>query len=192
MSGKTEIQGAWFAASDGQAECLQAGYAACSVISEPDPNAPFYPPTKDLGMCTSGVVAKGTGSPPIWGAMIGFVLNETASGRRPYDAEAHGVTGFAFDLDSEPGPGAEIRVELPTETTQGDPASWAGKTQPYSPVHAGHNEFKWSEVGGPIYLLHPPALDLRKLMQVGFHVLPNPQHEVSYRFCIQNLTALRH
>lgn len=193
-TGKTEIQGQWFAAADGDTgdSCPAAAHTHCSVYSEPDPAVGSFPPTRGLGMCTAGVVAKSTGSEGIWGAMIGFLLNGTESQVYPYDAEAHGVTGFGFDIDSEPAPGAEIDVQLMTEPTQGQDPFWGGETQAFSPVHAGHNEFKWRDVGGPWYVAHPPAFDPRKLIQIAFHVSSNSDHDVSYRFCIGNLTALRH
>jgi hypothetical protein len=102
------------------------------------------------------------------------------------------VAGFAFDIDSEPPPGAEIQVFLTTATmgTQANAASWGGATTSWSPVHAGHNEFTWKDVGGPWYLANPPPFDESKLIQIGFQLPSNTTHAVSYRFCIKNLTAL--
>src|SRR5262249_15396114 len=138
-TGTTNIQGAWNAVSDGVSpqgiptgNCLMAGYAAadCSAVSEPDPasNALIYPPTRDLGMCTSGRVAKvpllPDGATPdwrnVWGANIGFALNTAdpgGFGADVYDADRYGVTGFAFDIDSEPAPDAAIRVQVSTPNT---------------------------------------------------------------------------
>ena len=153
-------------------------------------------------MCTSGIVAKAvTGSdggidwPNIWGALIGFGLNATESPERrldPYNADAlrRPVTGFAFDIDSEPPPGAELLVELPTRATERGAAFWGGVGANRSPVHAGHNEFRWSEVNGPPYISKPPPLDTTALTKINFHIASNATHAVSYRFCINNLTAL--
>jgi hypothetical protein len=204
-TGKTKIQGQWFSAADGigpDTPCRLAGYPECSVFSDPDPTSGDFPPRAGLGMCTSGVVAKtvvgADGTPDwssIWGAVIAFLLNGTDFPERqvaPYDAERYGVTGFAFDIDSEPPPGAELVVELETFGTEGASAWWGGNTAQWSPVHAGHNAFRWRDVGGPNYLEDPPRFDPSKLIQIGFHVPSNPTRSVSYSFCINNLTALRH
>jgi hypothetical protein len=211
-TGTTNIQGIWIAVTDGVSEkgvppggCLTAGYAAadCSAVSAPDPAADAFAPTKDLGMCTSGRVAKPALGPDgvtpdysdIWGAVILFSLNIPDAGglgSDGYDAGRYGVTGFAFDIDSEPAPDAPIRVELPTLTTLTTQAFWGGDTGYSSPVHAGHNEFRWADVGGPLWVTNPPRLDPGKLTQIGFHVPSNQTHAVSYSFCINNLTALRH
>jgi hypothetical protein len=207
-TGTTHIQGPWFATSDGvvpPGSCQQDGHAdtECSFVSEPDPATTTFPPTKDLGMCTSGVVAKAVGTDGItpdyniWGAEIVFQLNNSGSpggggGGDPYDADRYGVTGFGFDIDSEPPPGAEIQVALTTLGTGTSPASWGGQTAKWSPVHAGHNEFRWNDVGGPLYQTNPPPLDRKHLIQIGFMVQSNQDHAVGYSFCINNLTALRH
>ena len=62
----------------------------------------------------------------------------------------HGVTGFAFDIDSEPASGAGLLVTTvgPGESSaESAPIYWGGAHLDASPVHAGHNEFRWSEVG---------------------------------------------
>ena len=213
MTGTTHIQGAWVAISDGvggpsvpPGDCLKAGYAAadCSAVIEPDPSALAFRPTKDLGMCTSGTVARVLLGPDgvtpewskIWGAGIVFVLNAAGAGGTGsdvYDADRYQVTGFAFDIDSEPAPGAEIRVELATPSTVSNQAFWGGGVANalWSPVHAGHNEFRWADVRGPSWVMDAPPLDIRNLIQIFFHVPANPTPAVSYSFCINNLTALR-
>jgi hypothetical protein len=205
----TQIQGAWFPVADGMdglgsiGMCQAAGHSTsdCSVFSEPNPPSPFRP-DKDLGMCTSGIVAKvsmdsdgGMDWTNIWGAMIAFNLNETDPPEwhaLAFDAVRYGVTGFAFDIDTEPAPEAEIKVELTTLGTESSAAYWGGKAANFSPVHAGHNEFRWIDVGGPYYVSNPPQFDARTITQIAFHVSPNTAHAVSYSFCINNLTALRH
>ena len=210
-TGKTKIQGAWFAVADGlnpggaPGECQAGGHADadCSTFREPDPAlVTIYPPTKDLGMCTSGRVAKiiagADGQPDynIWGAQITFLLNVPSLGGEPqlYDTVQGGVTGFAFDIDVEPPPNAKIAVELTENTTnEVAPPTWGGQIGlQWSPVHAGHNEFRWQDVGGPYYVKPLPKFDPSVLRQIGFHVLPNETEAVSYSFCINNLTALRH
>jgi hypothetical protein len=214
-TGTTNIQGGWNAVSDGVSpqgiptgNCLMAGYAPadCSAVSEPDPasDALIYPPTRDLGMCTSGRVAKvpllPDGVTPdwrnVWGANVGFSLNTAdpgGFGADVYDADRYGVTGFAFDIDSEPAPDGGIRVEVSTPNTALNAAFWGGQTAGanVSPVHAGHNEFRWADVGGPSWVADAPPLDTTQLLNVTFDVPANTTHAVSYGFCINNLTALR-
>jgi hypothetical protein len=178
-SEKAKIQGNWFVAHD------DGGSFAT------------FQPTLDLGMCTSAMVAKDVGPPgAIWGALIGLSLNATDPPEvknDSYDAERYGVTGFAFDIDSEPAPGAELQVEVSTLKTLGKAAYWGGSDfEGRSPVHAGHNEFRWNDVGGPWWVPDPPMFEWRDLMTLTFLVPSNRNHPVSYRFCIKNLTALRH
>jgi hypothetical protein len=209
-TGQTKIQGGWFAVADGiegggvPGACQAAGHADadCSLFRDPDPTAATYGPTKDLGMCASGSVAKivagADGQPDfsnIWGAEIGFLLNVPSLGGAPqlYDTTRGGVTGFAFDIDAEPPPNAKIAVELTMNATnEGNPPLWGSKGATWSPVHAGHNEFRWEDVGGPWYLPDPPKFDPNLLRQIAFHVLPNQTLAASFSFCINNLTALRH
>ncbi len=162
-TGTTAIQGAWYAFTDGSS-CLPRHPAAeCSTFVPPDLGSPSFAPTGGLGMCAAGVAAKviaGSDGKPdwsnIWGARIAFDLNDG----QDYDAPAHGVTGLAFHIDAEPARGAEMLIILPTATANIDAASWAGATAPTSPVHAGRNEIRWADVGGPNYLLgtnNPPS-----------------------------------
>lgn len=210
-TGRTKIQGAWFAVADGlnpggaPGACQAGGHADadCSTFLEPAPAlVSAYPPTKDLGMCTSGrvakVVADADGQPDyghIWGAGIVFLLNVPSLGGEPqlYDTVRGGVTGFAFDIDVEPPPNAKLAVELTMNTTnENAPPTWGWREASWSPVHAGHNEFRWEDVGGPFYVKSPPTFDPSWLKQIAFHVLASPTEAVSYSFCINNLTALRH
>ena len=164
MTGTTGIQGRWFASVDTQ-DCQTRGKHVareCSLFVTPDPKAPRFPPTADLGMCAVGVAARAIAGADgtadwqnIFGARIGLTLNDGG----PYDAPAHGVTGFAFHIDSEPPPNAGIRVEMETVSSTMEPALWGGSVAERSPVHAGHNEFRWADVGGPLYVRPPPRFD---------------------------------
>lgn len=206
-TGQTRIQGAWSAFSD--SDTCRAAHAdeACSVVLEPDPASLDFAPTPDLGLCTSGVAARvvdGSDSDDephhssIWGAGIRFSLNQGApdSGALSYDALSTGVTGFAFDIDAELDPYSGLRVQLVTEETRIAPAWWGGDAADFSPVHAGHNEFRWNDVGGPRYSLddaapeEPPQFDPSALTHLEFLVPSDETHAVSYAFCIKNLTAL--
>ena len=193
-TGTTGIRGRWFASTD-EDDCRKKGKHAaveCSRFVTPDPRAPSFRPTEDLGMCAVGVAAKSVagadGNPDwdnIWGARIGLTLNDG----EPYDARAHGVTGLAFHIDSEPPPNAGLRVQLPTHPGN-DPPLWGGAAADTSPVHAGRNEFRWSDVAGPPYVENPPALDPAHLLSIQFTVPTSPAGAKSFSFCIGRLVAL--
>ena len=155
----------------------------------PDSKSKIFAPTEDLGLCAVGVSAKvvlgSNGSLDwnhIYGAQVGLLLANGGS----YDALAHGVTGFSFHIDSEPS--AAIRVELVTDAR--DNAFWGGAGAESSPVHAGYNEFRWSEVGGPIYIDNPPPFDPHRLRSIQFHVQSDPPVSRAFGFCIRELAAL--
>jgi hypothetical protein len=214
------VLGAWWATGDnydfggthGTGTCPIAGFAnpQCSSIATPTPGKPFVPNPTGTGMCTSGIAAEvlaGDGGAPaysaIWGNMIGFDLHDppgfytdagvlgadaglTSKGQ--YDVSAHGVTGIAFDIDTPPL--GNLRVEFETMGTESNAAYWAGSASNASPVVAGHNELRWSEVGGPFYLTNPPPFDPTKLEAVAFHVITNASAPVPYSFCINNVVML--
>ena len=105
-----------------------------------------------------------------------------------YDAVAHGITGFAFDIE---GTFSRMRVEFPTEGKWYDPAYWQGATMDLSPVRSpGHYEIRWAEVGGPKYLASPPPFDPSKLQEVRFHVTSDMLQTTPYSYCIKNVVML--
>lgn len=197
-TGTTGIQGRWVARADSEG-CRKDGKHArrdCSMLLSPDPAAPSFPPAGDLGMCALGVVAGVTVGRDgrmdyahVWGVSLDFDLDPEDG--RPYDAPAHGVTGFAFHIDAEPPPGAGLRVRLKTAELRDDPPFWNGGSSEVSPVHAGHNEFRWAEVGGPIWVDNPPRFDSTRLLGVWFQVPAVPGDARSFSFCIRDLVALR-
>lgn len=194
-TGTTGIRGRWFASADTE-DCQKRGKHAvneCSRFITPDPGSTSFGPTGDLGMCTVGVAAKVVlgsdgrmDSSNIYGAWIGLAFTDNGA----YDAPAHGVTGFAFHLDSEPPLGARIRVELAGTTTSQAPPLWGGAAFDKSPVHAGHNEFRWADIGGPLWVEHPPRFDPTELLSIAFHVPASPAGAATFSFCIGDLTAL--
>ena len=161
------------------------------------------------------VIPDGTGQlaySAIWGNMIGFDLNTPVSAgadggvdggtgagadggadagaidKGIYDAVAHGITGFAFDIE---GSFSRLRVQFATEGTWYDPAYWQGATMDYSPVRTpGHYEIRWAEVGGPHYLASPPPFDPSKLQAVMFHVTSDMLQTTPYSYCIKNVVML--
>jgi hypothetical protein len=203
-TGDTGIQGAWFVYADSDG-CQRAGYAKseCSIVIEPASGSPTFSRTPSLGMCTSGVVARvlpGSNGQPdydnIYGAGIGFNLSIPDTGQpQAYDATHHGVMGFSFDIEPEPAPGAEIRVQVETEgSVRGVVQTlWTGGTDGKSPVHAGHNEFRFEEdLKFPPNASEKPAVYFTRMRNIGFAVPANEYRSVSYSYCIKNLTALRH
>jgi hypothetical protein len=194
-TGTTRIRGRWFASADTE-DCKKRGKHAaseCSVLIAPDPHAPAFRPTGDLGMCTAGIAAKAIPRPDgnpdwenIWGARIGLTLGDDGS----YDAPAHGVTGFAFHIDSEPPPNSGIRVQLSTLASSKEPALWGGASAETSPVHAGENELRWADVAGPPYVESPPAFDPTHLLSLLFTVPASSAGAKSFGFCISRLYAL--
>ena len=214
-TGTTGIEGHWHVESDstnfsGMAPgtCQMNGHdiSQCSRVITPDPATAItsFPPTVIngfvLGMCVVGVVAPvirdangNLDSANIWGLSIGLRFNAGQA----YDAPAHGVTGIAFDIDSEPPPRGGIRVLAPTATTAGRAAWWNGATEDTSPVHVGHNEFRWASVGGPLLLTPPPPsyamtpFDPTRLIGIEFAAVSDPYGPETVSFCISNLTALR-
>jgi hypothetical protein len=207
------VVGGWWSAGDfysgdtspGSGPCPQAGFPpeSCSTLATPTPGAAFRPDPGGRGMCTTGVAAQilnGSDGQPayssIWGNIIGFALASTAprdAGSDTlgvYDAPAHGITGFAFDIDAVP-PGGHIRVAFPTKGTENNAASWRGATNDLSPIVApGHYEMRWPEIGGPMYLVGAPPFDPKTLEMISFHVVSNISASTSYSFCVNNITLL--
>ena len=207
------VVGYWWSTGDdygldgtlGGGDCRKNGFpaSACSVLNTPTPGT-FFQPDATGRMCTSGVTAQvvnGSDGLPawssIWGNIIGFDVNnpggisDGTSMRGVYDAPAHGVTGFAFDIDSVP-MGGHIRVGFQTQGTENNAAYYGGANMDVSPVLApGHYEIRWPSVGGPLYLgpMAPP-FDPTKLDGIFFHVVANNFSPVPFSFCVSNPTLL--
>jgi hypothetical protein len=188
-------------------DCPKAGFtmAQCSNITMPVPGAVF---TNTGGkMCTSGTAAKvimdGAGMTAysaIWGTGIGFDLNNAGTDdggtgvKGTWDAAAKGVTGFSFTIESPP-IGGQMRVEFPTNaipgTTDINAAYWGGATMNLSPfTTSGTYSFKWSDVGGPMYLAGASPFDNTKILSMQFHVVTNTSSTIAFDYCISNLKAL--
>jgi hypothetical protein len=192
-TGATGIQGDWHARADTE-DCRTKGkhdVRDCSRFVTPDPAAPALAPTADLGMCATGVTAPVVPGKDgkmdyanIWGAYLTFAFDGDE-----YDAPGHHVTGFAFHIDAEPPPGL-LRVVLPTISQPDNAAFWGGAASEASPVHAGRNEFRWADVGGPIWIDSPPPFDPARLDAIDFMVPAVPGGARSFSFCIDQLTAL--
>jgi hypothetical protein len=209
------ILGAWYSYGDwwggtptmgGMGDCPKGGFtqAQCSTIDTPMPGAPF---ANTGSMCTKGIAAKVgmdaagmTAYSAIWGTGIGFDLNnggtdDGGTGQKlPWDATAHGVTGFSFHIEGPP-LGGQMRVEFPTSvaigTTDINAAYWGGATMNLSPfTTSGDYSFRWAQVGGPSYLATPMPFDNTKILSMQFHVVTNTSSTIPFDYCISNLRAL--
>jgi hypothetical protein len=192
------IVGCWYSYSDCGTN-MTAGQ--CSPVTTPVPGQPFLN-TSGL-MCTAGTAAKvvDTAGSAIWGAGIGFDLNNpgTAAGgageKLPWDATAHDITGFSFQIDTPP-VGGQMRVEFPTSaaigTTDVNAAYWGGATMNLSPFNkAGDYSFHFTDVGGPANAAAPMPFDKTKILSMHFHVVSNETSTVPFEYCISNLRALK-
>jgi hypothetical protein len=203
------IHGHWFVWTDGfgpggvaaNGGCEKAGGfapAQCSSVTTPVPTAQATFPNNGEPLCTSGIAAQVIDGPDglpdytnIFGGGIGFSLNQMMNGDAttigPFDAAAASVKGISFDIDRVP---PALRVEVTTPATQYTPAYWAGATSQISPVVAGTNTFRWSDITGPMYLAAPPPFDPTSTQLVQFHVITNATAATPYSFCIYNVKVL--
>ena len=197
-------------AAAGRGTCALLNYtmAQCSSITTPIPGQPF---TNTGGaMVTTGVVAQVIDSAysAIWGAGIGMDFNnpgvpdggacpDGGSAKAPYNATAHGIKGFAFDLSGVP-TGGQLRVEFPFGGQYLDKAPyWKGDTMNLSPIISdGHYEVMLSDVAGPMYLMSqgmtPPTFDPTTLVSMQFHVVANTMSSIPYNeLTVSNLVVLQ-
>jgi hypothetical protein len=211
------VLGAWYAYGDnysstgiaGMGDCEVKGMHAAATCSTFDasvaqPGQPFVPMGED-SMCTKGtaamVVNDSSGMADysnMFGAGIGLDLNNAGAdggtGKQPYNATMHGITGISFDIDMVPG--NNLRVEFPTSLSPGvtdiNGAYWKGSMMG-SPVKAGMtNVIHWGDVEKPFYLTSNlnPYFDPTKILSIQFHVYTNATAAVPFQFCVSHLTML--
>jgi len=108
-----------------------------------------------------------------------------------YDAPAHGITGFAFDIEGDL-PLGSLNVLVPTAENDSNSACWGGATMGHSPYQGpGHYEIRWPEVGGPMYLgPGAPPFDPTKIEALSFQIQGDDEAAASYDFCIGNFALL--
>jgi hypothetical protein len=205
-TGTTMIHGYWSAFADGDCPTPEEpgrDASTCSRLITPDESVQYFTPTVvqgiDLGMCVVGVAAKEDDDYFSIGVWIHLDLNLENDTALIYDAPAHGVTGFAFDIDSEPPPRGGLVVEPHHYDPNHNPtddgnvtAYWGEKSSATSPVHAGHNEFRWSQVVNSPTSFPVPEFDPTQLLYIEFGSYTDYVGPKSVSFCIKNLTALRH
>jgi len=203
--------GAWWSTGDyygedgtpGAGSCPNAGFpmSGCSTLTTPTPGMWFRPDPAGGEMCTSGIAAQvlmGNDGQfawsAIWGNIVGFNLATPDSGPAPavgnYDAPAHGITGFAFNIDGVL-PFGHLRVLVTTADNHTDSAYWDGAAMDLSPYSGpGRYAIRWPEVGGPLYLGGAPPFDPTKIEAIGFHVVSRETEAAPYAFCISNVALL--
>lgn len=118
-----------------------------------------------------------------WGAMVGLNLNqvEGESTPEPYDALAHGVTGFGFDLDNLPLQG-ELRFGVKV---------YGEATEYCAPVYSTISEFRWEDLWADCWEPNSPITpDPSRIESIHWQVVTNSFSRVDYAFCISNLVAL--
>jgi hypothetical protein len=162
---------------------------------------PFRPDPGGRGICASGTSAQvlpgsdgAPAWPTIWGNIIAFNLAtpdaDPMAAVGAYDAPAHGITGFAFDIDAPP-VGGHLRVMFATPGTENHTAYWSGAVSDASPISGpGHYEVRWPEVGGPFWFATPPPFDPTKIEWIAFHVVSTDVASVPFDFCLRNLALL--
>jgi hypothetical protein len=203
--------GKWYSAGDayaadgtpGAGNCETAGLpmTACSSITTPIPGTTFGPDPNGR-MCAAGTAAQVVTGPDgqlawssLWGNMVGlgFANSDSAdaSTSGTFDAPAHGITGIGFDIAGII-PQGRVRVLVGTAENDTNSAYWDGATMNVSPFDGpGHYEFRWPEVGGPMYLgAAAPPFDPTQIENIAFHIVGDTPGPAPYSFCISNLLLL--
>jgi len=214
------VVGAWYVYGDsvgddgkpGTGKCETVGKLTddkCSTVTKPDitKTATLGFPPADLAtgkMCTTGsgakvIISSASGTDVdysnIFGMGIGLDFSNTGSGdggtgKKPWDATAHNVVGFSFDIDNVPTKG--FRVEFALVPNGGDNPYWGGAASNTSPVKAGNNVVMFADVGGPMYVKSTARIapDWKQLLSIQFHVSTNNMAAVPFDYCISNLKAI--
>jgi hypothetical protein len=210
---RLSIAGGWYAYGDGwgvvgpPGVCETIGMfaaAQCSTITSPLPmNSPGampgmgFPQNPPGTFCLSGIAAQVIGNPPdysnIYGIGMGVDLNHANIVKMVYDATAHGVVGFQFDITGLPAAtGDEVRVELPTPETSADGfASWGTSLTSSLPGGGKSVRVLFSELGQLFSSGTPPAFNPARLLSIEFHV-PSVASgaTVVSDLCVSNLQAI--
>jgi hypothetical protein len=201
------IQGAWYVFADGygvdglrDGPCQAAGHldSECSVLTTPDPALHTFPNTGGR-MCTSGSGAQVlllNGVPDyahMWGAGMSFDFAGSGVPGQPkgvYNAQAHGIVGVAFDIDTVPPTGLRVGFPTPAFDASKLGAQYWGASQffPNSPVVTGTNIVLFSQVRSPEAI--PQPLDPTQIESLEFLAPTNTAFSGTFGYCISNVKML--
>lgn len=178
------IQGAWYTYND-----CDTSPGDCTLDQRPQPRTPIQ--NENAKMCTSGTTVPINGDFKKWGAGIALNLNQppvpaNENDKNPISQLLHPLKGFSFRLsgDGIPNP---IRVNFPTAATA-DTAHFKpivdGIAGTYQVLFSEAVQGSWVEASDRIELVHGDILE------VQFQVPGEKSTNVSFNFCIEELTAL--
>jgi hypothetical protein len=167
------IHGSWFVYSD----CNDLKGQNCAMVTSPSASGSF--PNVGGVVCTSGTTSTASGA---WGAGIGLELNDGPP-QQPYDATAHGVIGFCFELSGPTIPSTTVRVAFPTQENN-DNAPFEAFSA------AGSHTVLLSNVEEGSWVTNPVPFDETKIMLLQFQIPSSTTAAVPWDFCVQGLTAI--
>jgi hypothetical protein len=131
------------------------------------------------------VVNGSDGSPAYaqqWGAGVGFDLSNTANVRMPYDAAAHGITGFVFEITGTAPP--VIRVNIGTPSTGNDAHFVQAR------VPSANLIVRFSDVQQGAWVGMPRAFTPEAIFFVQFQVVTSATSSTPFDFCIRGARVL--
>jgi hypothetical protein len=207
------IVGQWYAWSDDwgmrgpPGVCQTLGdftKAQCSSISfPPPPNFPLVFPQISPGtFCLTGTAAQVIGKPgmppdyaDIYGIGMGIDLNNSGGGseKMTYDAPAHNVVGFQFDVvNLPPAEVGSIRVELPTPEANVRGFAYWGELLTSPLAEGGKNERLLFKNVAPFPSGEsPPEFKAKDLLSIEFHVASITGNSIPVsELCVSNLQAI--
>jgi hypothetical protein len=187
IDGRWGIEGAWFSYSDCSTEGAGLGFPCTRLDRElvgPDGSEGWA--TSASQVCMKGTVPRIESGNTLaldyqWGAGIGFSLGE------PYDATAHNVIGFMFDVTQgapgKPAP-ATLNIGLAMPATVGVPHIIA------IPLPSLDRRVMFDEVEQGEWVAAPTQFRPEAISTVGFDVYTNNQAPKDYHFCVSNFRVL--
>lgn len=212
-SNQLGIAGAWYAYGDGwgvvgpPGVCETLGMftaSQCSTITFPpamdSPDASpglGFPQSPPGTFCLSGIAAQVIGDPldysNIYGIGMGVDLDHANIVKMVYDATAHSVVGFQFDITGLPSAmGDVVRVELPTPETSADGFAYWG-TSLASPLPNGGRSVRvfFADVERTLSTAMAPPFDPARLLSLEFHVPSQASSATPVTdLCVSNLQAM--
>jgi hypothetical protein len=145
--------------------------------------------TSSTVVCARGtapqvVVDPNTGAPAYelqWGALLGIGMYQP--GGNVFDAKAHGIVGFHFELFGVAP--ADLRVYVLTPETIG-----ISHFVTIPVTASSQHKVLFAEALQGAWVTNPSALDVSRLSGIDFHVYTNTVGPRAFDFCIMNLRAI--